>query len=118
MKNIRRADIVIVDFRQVNPSASVRPALVIQNDRDNLRMLNTIVAQITTNLRRSGEDTQLLIDATHSDWAKSGLLHASVVNCSNIYTIHERIIRSKIGSLTPATMQDIDDCLKAALEIS
>ena len=32
-----RGDVVIVDFRPTNPAAKVRPALVIQNDRDNTR---------------------------------------------------------------------------------
>jgi mRNA-degrading endonuclease toxin of MazEF toxin-antitoxin module len=39
-----RGDVVIVDFRPVHPAAGVRPALVIQNDRDNARMSKTIVA--------------------------------------------------------------------------
>ena len=53
---VQRGDVVVVDFTPTMPAASVRPALVVQNDRDNARMRNTIVAQVTSNLRRAGED--------------------------------------------------------------
>jgi len=113
-----RGEIVIVDFRSVNPKAGVRPALVVQNDRDNARMSNTIVAQVTTNVRRMGQDTQILIDANHPDWVSSGLRHPSVVNCSNVYTIEQRDVARIIGFLSVPTMQTIDTCLKAAFGIA
>ncbi|MEX2172382.1 MAG: type II toxin-antitoxin system PemK/MazF family toxin [Pirellulales bacterium] len=113
-----RGDLVIVDFRPTNPKLGVRPALVIQNDRDNARMSNTIVTQVTTNLRRMGQDTQLIIDRSHSDWTISGLRHPSVVNCSNVYTIEQGEVARVIGALSAATMQKIDDCLKAALGLA
>src|SRR5687767_5798716 len=115
---MKRGDVVIVDLRRTNPAAKVRPALVIQNDRDNRRMANTIVAQITSNLRRAGEDTQLLVDAAHPDWSASGLRHSSVVNCTTIYTVEQNHVTHTIGSLSQATMTKIDECLKAALEIA
>ncbi len=115
---VKRGDLVIVDFRSVNPSFGVRPALVIQNDVDNGRMSNTIVAQVTTNIRRAAEATQLLIDQHHPDWASSGLHRVSVVNCSNLYTSEQRDIARVIGNLSAGTMKQIDDCLKAALAIT
>jgi len=39
---------------------------VIQNDRDNQRLLNTIVVQITSVTRRALEPTQLLIELTNA----------------------------------------------------
>lgn len=115
---VKRGDFVIVDFRSVNPRFGVRPALIIQNDVDNGRMANTIVAQVTSNTRRATEATQLLIDHQHPDWAASGLHQASVVNCSNIYTAEQKDVARIIGSLSDATMTQIDDCLKAALAIT
>ena len=35
-----------------------RPALVVQNDVDNARLQNTVIAQITSNLRRVGDPQQ------------------------------------------------------------
>lgn len=114
---MNRGDLVIVDFRPVNPSAGVRPALVIQNDRDNARMRNTIVAQVTTNTQRAVEDTQHPLGPTHPDWSATGLRRPSVVNCSNVYTIEQRDVAKVIGSVSAATMQKIDQCLMAVLGI-
>jgi len=55
---MKRGDIVIVDW----PFASglgrkPRPALVVQNDRDNSRLLNTVLAMITTVSKRAFEPT-------------------------------------------------------------
>lgn len=113
-----RGEIVIVDFRTAVPAAGVRPALIVQNDGDNRRMANTIVAQVTTTIHRSLEPTQLLIDASHPDWSASGLLRPSVVNCSSIYTIRQSDIARVVGSLSDSTMKAIEACLKSALAIS
>src|SRR5688572_16154429 len=115
---MNRGQLVIVDFRSTSPSAGVRPALVVQNDRDNARMSNTIVVQVTTNIRRAGHDTQILIGTSHPDWAISGLRRPSVVNCSNVYTIEQMDVARIIGSLSAATMYEIDESLKAALGIT
>ncbi len=61
--NIQRGDVVLVDYPYAaGGGAKVRPVLVIQNDRDNQRLLNTIVAQITSVTRRALEPTQVLIE--------------------------------------------------------
>jgi mRNA interferase MazF len=100
-----RSEIVLVDFAL--PSGK-RPALVVQNDRDNQRMGNTIVAQITTNVSRAKEDTQFLIDPSHPDWLRSGLKKASAINCLNLATIQQADIRKVIGTLSPETMRNVD----------
>ena len=115
---MNRGEVVIVDFSRYDPRDKVRPALVLQNDRDNTRMAKTIVALITGNTRRAGEDTQYLVDATHPDFAASGLVRDSAVNCSNLYTIRQSDISRTLGCLSSATMQQIDACLKTALGIS
>jgi len=61
--NVQRGDVVLVDYPYAaGRGAKVRPVLVIQNDRDNQRLLNTIVAQITSVTRRALEPTQVLIE--------------------------------------------------------
>ena len=79
-----RGDVVIVDFSQYDPHDKVRPGVVVQNDRDNRRMRKTIVAIVTSNLRRVSEDTQYLIVGAHPDFPTSGLLGDSAINCSNL----------------------------------
>lgn len=114
---IHRGDVVIVDFYPTDPNARVRPALVVQNDRDNARMQRTIVVQITSNLSRAREDTQHLVDRDHPDWSTSGLRLPSVINAANLVTVARDQITHVIGALSAATMQQINACLRAALEL-
>jgi mRNA interferase MazF len=114
---MNRGDVVMVDFSRCDPADKVRPALVVQNDRDNGRMSKTIVALITSNIGRAGEQTQYLVDRNHPDFAPSGLHRDSAVNCSNLYTIRQSDISYVIGRLSPETMRTINNCLKVALEL-
>jgi len=114
----KRGDIVLAWY----PFASSiggkrRPCLIVQNDRDNNRLANTIVAQITSNLRAASEPTQLLIDVSTPEGAQSGLLQDSLISCNNLATIEQSLIAKVIGDLGSAMMQQVDDCLKIVLEL-
>jgi mRNA-degrading endonuclease toxin of MazEF toxin-antitoxin module len=58
---MKRGEVVIVDWPLFRPSGSgkakARPALVVQNDMDNARLTNTILAMITSVTRRALEPT-------------------------------------------------------------
>jgi mRNA-degrading endonuclease toxin of MazEF toxin-antitoxin module len=87
--------------------------LIVQSDQFNQATLNTIVAAISTNLRGVGQTNQLLIDPATEP--TSGLVQPSVVRCDRLFTIAQRSVGRTIGSLSAATMRQIDGCLKAAL---
>lgn len=112
--SVSRGDVVLVNF-SFSDRAGVkpRPALVVQDDAWNARISNTIVASISSTYR--GSATQLLIDVTSPDGARSGLKFNSAVLCENLLTIDQAKIRRTIGRLPAVTMQKIDACLKAAL---
>ena len=97
--------------------SGVRPVLIVQSDAYNQRPGNTLVAQITTNLRHAKEPTHLLIEVGTPEGQQSGLLHDSVVSCINLATIEQSRIDRAIGSLPPSLMGRIDACLKVALGI-
>ncbi len=59
---VKRGDVVLVDYPFATGDAKVRPALIVQNHRDNGRMANTIVAQISGNIARVHEAIQHLIE--------------------------------------------------------
>jgi mRNA interferase MazF len=114
---MQRGDIVIVAFPYATGGGGKnRPALVVQCNRDNQRLSNTIVAMISGNVRYAqAGPTQLLIDPATPDGQSSGLNYASAVKCNNLYTVDQRDIIATIGSLSPALMSRVDDCLKEAL---
>lgn len=116
--NVQRGDVVLVDYPYASGSgAKVRPVLVIQNDRDNQRLLNTIVIQITSVTRRALEPTQLLIELGTPAGGQSGLRQDSVVNCVNLLTLDKEKILRKLGSLPDSELQLVNPCLKAALDL-
>lgn len=116
--NVRRGDVVLALYPfAAGGGTKKRPVLVVQNDRDNQRLTNTIVVQITSNLRRADEPTHLLIELVTPEGRQSGLLADSVVSCVNLATIHEGRIDRVIGSLPPSLMARVDACLRAALQL-
>lgn len=114
-----RGDVVLVNYPFASGSGSkVRPALVVQCDDNNRRLDNTIVAQITSRIRfATSEPTQLLIEIGTSEGQASGLLRDSTVSCENLYTVRADAIQRTIGALPHATLQRVNQCLKASLGI-
>jgi mRNA interferase MazF len=114
-----RGDVVLVDYPFASGSGfKRRPALVVQNNRDNARLTNTIVAMITSRTDRVYESTHLLIDLSTPDGRRSGLRQDSAVICNNLFTIEKRLIIHRIGDFSPDLMSQIDECLKAALNLT
>ncbi len=73
---------------------------------------------ITTDLARAREPSHLLIDISTPGGNLSGLLHSSVVNCNTLTTVRQDEVLRVLGFLAGHTMQQIDECLKAALSIA
>lgn len=113
-----RGDVVIVSFPFADGSRGKnRPALVVQNDRDNRRLTQTVVAMITGNIRYASEATQLLVDPQSPEGAGSGLRGPSAVKCCHLYTIEQQNVQRIIGRLPSEGMLQINACLRAALQI-
>jgi mRNA interferase MazF len=110
---VNRGDVVLLDYPFTTGTGKVRPALVVQNDRDNDRMSNTIVAQISGNTARVNEATQHLIELAADPGC--GLTRDSALIATNLLTMHQNDILRVLGSLSAATMAQIDDCLRVAL---
>jgi len=115
---MKRGEVVLAFYPfAAGAGRSRRPALVVQADTYNQKMANTIIAQITTNLRRVGDKAHLLIDIATPEGQQSGLLHDSLVSCSNLATVDPSRIDKVIGSLSDRMMKQIDASLRAALGI-
>ena len=114
-----RGDVVLLDHPFSDASGSkVRPVLVVQANARNAILADTIVALITKNTRNVATDrTQILIDLATPDGRISGLNINSAVKCGSLYTVHENHIIKKIGKLSSALMDEVDDGLKTALEL-
>ena len=116
---VRRGDVVLVDYPFSDRTGSkVRPCLIVQADRNNQRLDDTIVVTITSRIQRAAaEPTEMLIAVTTPAGQQSGLLFDSAVQCQNILTVDRTFVRRRIGNLPPDLMRQVNDCLKAALEV-
>ena len=109
-----RGDVVILSAPFTSrPGAKLRPMLVVQNDRNNGRMANTILAVTTTNTSRSSEPTHPQTEPGKP----SGLVSLSVVSCENLFTARQNNIVRKIGRLSDQHMQLVNDALKRSLDL-
>ena len=116
--NLRRGDVVLAWFPHASGSGGKRrPCVVIQNDEDNGKMTNAVVIFITSTLVRRRDKSHVFIDVATPEGIQSGLLHDSLISCINLATIEKNLVSKVIGNLAPITMQQVNDCLRAALEI-
>jgi mRNA interferase MazF len=117
---VSRGDVVLLDFPFSDASGGkVRPAVVVQNDTHNRRMMATIVVLVTkTTHRVRREPTQFLIPANSPEGKSAGLHFDSAVACTNLYTVHEDFVHYRIGRLPNSLTTTLDGCLKAALGIA
>lgn len=115
----RRGDVVMVSLPYYDRAgAKDRPAVVVQSDRNNRRLMSTIVAGITTNLKRGAtEPTQFLIDPSTPEGQSAGLSQSSAVKCENLFTVSQADIRRTAGHLSDVLKLKLNYCLKAALEL-
>jgi mRNA interferase MazF len=115
---MNRGDIVIVPFPfQDKRGEKIRPAVVVQSDAENHRLANTILAMITGNLSDLGQRTTLLVDPATAGGAGSGLSGPSLVKCCNLVTVRKTRVLQIIGHLSSVLTQQLDESLKAALEL-
>ncbi len=115
-----RGDIILADLPYSDRTGSkIRPALVVQNDRNNTRLDDVILAMITRTTSRSTKElTQLLIDVTTPSGHATGLLHTSTVKCEHLITLHRSFVQRVVGRLPDPLMNQADDCLKASLGLT
>jgi len=113
---LSRGDVVLVQFPfSSGTSSKLRPALVVQPDHNNRRLTNVTLAPLTTTVHQQGEPTQYVIDAATAEGKAAGVRHSSVVSCENLTTVAQSLVRRRLGK---DVMDQIDQCLKAALGLS
>ena len=110
-----RGDVVEVEWPYSDWTGSKRrPAVVAQTDFLNSLIDDTILVQITST-RHGIPGTEVLLDPAVE--AASGLSKVCVASCINIMTFEQARVLRTVGYLSDATVQQIDDCLKAVLEM-
>lgn len=118
--SVRRGDVVLVDYPFADATGSkVRPALVVQADYNNIRIANTVIVMITRRAHLAAvEPSQVLVDPLSPDGQTTGLITQSAITCENLFTVNQRRVIRTLGRASDALMRAVDNCLKAALDLS
>lgn len=108
----KRGEIWLVNFNPGRGSEQqgVRPSLVIQNNIGNKHGSTTIIAAITTTLKKY-PITVLLSPQ------EGGLKEPSMANLAQILTIDKNRLIKKLGALDTAKLQEIDAAVMISLGI-
>ncbi len=91
----------------------VRPGLIVSKDFNNERLDDVIIAICTSNISRSHEPTQYVIEG--DEIADAGIRIPSVVKCESLLTINKSMIIKVLGKLSEKGTMEVDACLKDAL---
>jgi mRNA interferase MazF len=102
----KRGDVVLVPFPFTDLSAvKQRPAVVLSPDSFNANNSDVVLAAITSHVPSQLSEFELAIAA--AELAVCGLPKPSVVKASKLVTIHQGIIRRRIGAMPPLTVARI-----------
>lgn len=112
--NIKRGDIVVIDLEPVvgSEQGKIRPCLIIQNDLGNASSPTTIIAAITSRIKKEYPFTVYVPER------EGNLPKDSLILCNHIRTISvgDRI-QKKLGTLNQNTMNKVDEALKVSLAL-
>lgn len=113
---MKRGDVVLARVpHAAGTRGKKRPAVVIQSDAYNATFRHVVVAEVTSNPRWLGDPACLAIDISTLEGKATGLHKNGVISCLHLVTMNADRLGSPIGSLAPAQLRQLDDCLKAAL---
>jgi mRNA interferase MazF len=116
---LQRGDVVLAWFPHASGTGGKwRPCVIIQNNEDNQKIANTVIAFVTSVLARHGDKSHVFVDVSTPEGKQTGLRKNSLISCNNIATIEQNLISKTIGSLAAPTLNEMNDCLQAALDIA
>jgi len=112
---VQRGDIFYANLNPVvgSEQGGTRPVLILQNDIGNRFSPTTIVAAVTSRIKKGKLPTHVEISAERDNLEKD-----SVILLEQIRTIDKRRLKQKITHLDDETMIDVDEALIISLGLT
>lgn len=106
----RRGEVWQVNFNPGRGSEQrgIRPALIIQNDVGNQYATTTIVAAITTTIRKFPVTVVVAR-------GEGGLKLRSMVNLAQLLTVDKSRLTKKLGNLSTPRMAEVDEAARVSI---
>ncbi len=115
---MNRGDIVLVKFPFTDLSSSkVRPALVVSVDTYNQASKDSIFIFISSNIS-SQENTDVLVEKSHSEFKMTGLIGASIIKVDKIAVLEKSLASRKLGKAGPQLLKAVESRLKNILDLN
>ena len=113
MTGCKRGEVWMVNFNPGRGSEQkgVRPALIIQNDTGNQYAATTIIAAITSTIKKY--PVTVVVPR-----GKGGLKEESMINLAQILTIDKGRLIRKIGQIEKEKIVEVDEALKISLGVT
>lgn len=93
----------------LQPPSGMRPVVILTRDVAIPLLTNVTVAEVT----RSAHGLSTMVPLGPAE----GLRHECVVNCDNIVTIPQRLLRKHIGELGPGKVRELAAAIRVALDV-
>jgi mRNA interferase MazF len=108
----RRGEIWLVNWNPARGSeqAGKRPALVIQNNIGNEHASTTIVAAVSTTIKKYPMNVLL-------DPPQGGLMKSSIIKTSQILTVSKDRLEKRLGVIEADKMKEVDRALRLSLSL-
>ena len=113
MTGCKRGEVWMVNFNPGRGSEQkgVRPALIIQNDTGNQYAATTIIAAITSTIKKY--PVTVVVPR-----GKGGLKEESMINLAQILTIDKGRLIRKIGQIESQKIVEVDEAIKISLGVT
>jgi mRNA interferase MazF len=113
MTGCKRGEVWMVNFNPARGSEQkgVRPALIIQNDTGNQYAATTIIAAITSTIKKY--PVTVVVPR-----GKGGLKEESMINLAQILTIDKGRLIRKIGQIEKEKIVEVDEAIKISLGVT
>jgi mRNA interferase MazF len=114
---VTRGDVILANIPYSDQTGSKpRPAVVVSTDKNNAALDDVILAAISRSTRPAAF-THVFLDPATPDGQAAGVLHPCYVQCENLFAFDQQLVIKTLGHVTGATLRQINDCLKAALDL-
>lgn len=111
-----KGKIVLVPFPFDDLSSQkVRPALCLTDEIQPYRHI--VLAFITSQISATPAKTDLVIETSDADFAKTGLKVSSTVRLHRLMTVAKSIIRRQLGELSASHQAEINDLLRNLFDL-
>ncbi|HUO04818.1 MAG TPA: type II toxin-antitoxin system PemK/MazF family toxin [Candidatus Binataceae bacterium] len=111
----RRGDVVLVPFPFTDlTGAKQRPAVVVSPDANNVNRPDVVIVAITSQMPSALASDEIAVPP--GDLAACGLLKPSIVKAAKLVTIHQDLIRKRIGLMPRAALERVLEAVRKQFE--